>query len=98
MVLRKVMVCSSCPFLSFRLDLETLMTFLRTIAPGCDFIAVNFQTRKDERAAEIDGLLEAKAALHGGSLKGAKATAAEDAAARTVPSLVQADTGDDSEC
>jgi len=79
-------------------QLEQTMTFLRTIAPGCDFIAVNFQTRKDERAAEIDGLLEAKAALHGGSLKGAKATAAEDAAARTVPSLVQADTGDDTEC
>lgn len=33
--------------------------------PACDFITGNFTTRKDNRAAEIDGLEKAKAVLNG---------------------------------
>jgi len=35
------------------------LKFLRTIAPSCDYIAVNFELRKQNREAEIDGLKEA---------------------------------------
>merc|ERR1719161_1614810 len=45
---------------------ETLM-YLRSIAEGCDFMAANFELRKSNREAETDGLLEAEAALTGGS-------------------------------
>merc|ERR1719160_2386343 len=47
---------------------ETLM-YLRSIAEGCDFMAANFELRKSNREAEVDGLLEAQAALTGGSFK-----------------------------
>merc|ERR1719161_2282938 len=47
---------------------ETLM-YLRSIAEGCDFMAANFELRKSNREAETDGLLEAEAALTGGSFK-----------------------------
>ena len=30
--------------------------FLKDIAPGCDFMAVNFETRLTNRQAEMDGL------------------------------------------
>merc|ERR1719399_2160082 len=45
---------------------EALM-YLRSIAEGCDFMAANFELRKANREAETDGLLEAEAALTGGS-------------------------------
>merc|ERR1719235_221393 len=45
---------------------DTLM-YLRSIAEGCDFMAANFELRKANREAETDGLLEAEAALTGGS-------------------------------
>jgi len=45
---------------------EALM-YLRSIATGCDFMAANFELRKANREAETDGLLEAEAALTGGT-------------------------------
>merc|ERR1719174_3648100 len=47
--------------------LDDTMAFLRSIAPSCDYMAVNFELRKANREAEIDGLIEAGAALEGGS-------------------------------
>jgi len=46
--------------------LDDTMVFLRSIAPGCDYMAVNFELRKANREAEIDGLIEASASLAGG--------------------------------
>merc|ERR1719230_323796 len=46
--------------------LDDTMAFLRSIAPSCDYMAVNFELRKANREAEIDGLIEAGAALEGG--------------------------------
>lgn len=47
--------------------LDETMAYLKTIAPGCDYMAVNFELRKQNRAEEIEGLAEAKASLSGGS-------------------------------
>merc|ERR1719506_2139732 len=47
---------------------DTLM-YLRSIAEGCDFMAANFELRKSNREAEADGLLEAEAALTGGTFR-----------------------------
>merc|ERR1719199_384064 len=47
--------------------LDDTMAYLKTIAPSCDYMAVNFELRKQNRAEEIEGLAEAKAALDGGS-------------------------------
>merc|ERR1719453_2890199 len=47
--------------------LDETMAYLKTIAPGCDYMAVNFELRKQNRAEEIEGLAEAKASLQGGS-------------------------------
>jgi len=47
--------------------LDDTMTFLRSIAPSCDYMAVNFELRKANREAEIDGLIEAGASLQGGA-------------------------------
>jgi len=46
--------------------LDETMAYLKTIAPGCDYMAVNFELRKQNRAEEIEGLAEAKASLSGG--------------------------------
>ena len=46
-------------------SLTTTVAFLQQIAPGCDFIAVNFEQRLKNRQAEIDGLNKAKAILSG---------------------------------
>jgi len=48
-------------------DLDSTLEFLKEIAPGCDFIAVNFETRLKNRQAEVDGLNKAKAILQGAS-------------------------------
>merc|ERR1719174_1223769 len=48
-------------------DLDSTLAFLKEIAPGCDFIAVNFNTRLKNRQAEVDGLNKAKAILQGAS-------------------------------
>merc|ERR1719191_2165915 len=48
-------------------DLDSTLEFLKEIAPGCDFIAVNFDTRLKNRQAEVDGLNKAKAILQGAS-------------------------------
>merc|ERR1719161_3180208 len=40
--------------------LDETMAYLKTIAPGCDYMAVNFELRKQNRAEEIEGLAEAK--------------------------------------
>jgi hypothetical protein len=47
--------------------LDDTMAFLRSIAPSCDYMAVNFELRKANREAEIDGLIEAGASLQGGA-------------------------------
>merc|ERR1719487_2185153 len=47
--------------------LDETMAYLKTIAPGCDYMAVNFELRKQNRAEEIEGLAEAKASLSGGT-------------------------------
>merc|ERR1719453_3053581 len=49
--------------------LDDTMAFLRSIATSCDYMAVNFELRKANREAEIDGLIEAGAALEGGSFE-----------------------------
>jgi len=48
--------------------LDDTMAFLKSIAPSCDYMAVNFELRKANREAEIDGLIEAGASLQGGVL------------------------------
>merc|ERR1719265_1322735 len=48
--------------------LDDTMAFLRSIATSCDYMAVNFELRKANREAEIDGLIEAGASLEGGVL------------------------------
>merc|ERR1712159_285453 len=48
--------------------LDDTMAFLRSIATSCDYMAVNFELRKENREAEIDGLIEAGASLEGGVL------------------------------
>merc|ERR1719265_1854224 len=52
--------------------LDDTMAFLRSIAPSCDYMAVNFELRKANREAEIDGLIEASASLEGGHFADAK--------------------------
>merc|ERR1719395_127444 len=47
--------------------LDDTMAFLRSIASSCDYMAVNFELRKANREAEIDGLIEAGASLEGGT-------------------------------
>jgi hypothetical protein len=47
--------------------LDDTMKFLRSIAPSCDYMAVNFELRKSNREAEVDGLMGAKTALLGGT-------------------------------
>jgi len=49
--------------------LDDTLDLLKAIAPGCDFMAVNFELRKANRESEVDGLYEAKASLQGGSFK-----------------------------
>merc|ERR1719329_214988 len=49
--------------------LDDTLDLLKSIAPGCDFMAVNFELRKANRESEVDGLYEAKASLQGGSFK-----------------------------
>jgi len=46
--------------------LHETMSFLKSIAPSCDYMAANFELRKSNREAEIDGLMGAKTALLGG--------------------------------
>lgn len=48
-------------------QLDNTMAFLRSIAPSCDYMAVNFELRKQNRESEIDGLVEAGASLGGAS-------------------------------
>jgi len=38
--------------------------------PGCTFITKNFETRKRNRAAEVDGLEKAKGVLKGANFGG----------------------------
>jgi len=46
-------------------ELKSVMDYLKEIAPGCDFIAMNFKMRLTNRQLEKDGLLKAKAILQG---------------------------------
>merc|ERR1719446_1741178 len=47
--------------------MDDALMYLRSIAEGCDFMAANFEFRKQSREEETDGLLEAEAMLSGGS-------------------------------
>merc|ERR1719443_2044379 len=49
--------------------LDSTLQFLKELAPGCDFIAVNFETRLKNRQIEMDGLQQAKAVLQGASFE-----------------------------
>merc|ERR1719331_3442491 len=46
-------------------QLKSVMDYLKEIAPGCDFIAMNFNIRLTNRQMEVDGLKKAKAILQG---------------------------------
>merc|ERR1719197_702944 len=46
-------------------QLKAVMDYLKEIAPGCDFIAMNFNIRLTNRQMEVDGLKKAKAILQG---------------------------------
>merc|ERR1719160_1464496 len=46
-------------------ELDSIMSYLKEIAPGCDFIAMHFKMRLTNRQLEKDGLLKAKAILQG---------------------------------
>merc|ERR1719456_1602109 len=46
-------------------ELASIMSYLKEIAPGCDFIAMHFKMRLTNRQLEKDGLLKAKAILMG---------------------------------
>merc|ERR1719238_1439527 len=54
---------------SKKATLDDTLGVLRAMAPNCDFMAANFELRKSNREAEIDGLYEAKASLSGGSFE-----------------------------
>jgi len=47
--------------------LDSVMEEIKVAQPGCEFICINFETRKTNRQMEIDGLKKAKAILQGGS-------------------------------
>merc|ERR1719336_1018848 len=51
-------------------DLEVIMKRIQDAAPGCDFVAINFHVRSQNRKIEIDGLQKAKAILSGGVFHG----------------------------
>lgn len=44
-------------------SLDSVMEAIKGMAPGCDFIAVHYETRKKNRQIEKDGLLQAKTVL-----------------------------------
>eukprot|EP00929_Paragymnodinium_shiwhaense_P107683 TRINITY_DN73_c0_g1_i2.p1 TRINITY_DN73_c0_g1~~TRINITY_DN73_c0_g1_i2.p1 ORF type:complete len:722 (-),score=332.75 TRINITY_DN73_c0_g1_i2:161-2326(-) len=46
-------------------ELTALLDKIKAAEPGCDFIAVNFDVRTQNRQTEIDGLTKAKAILQG---------------------------------
>merc|ERR1719313_1703940 len=46
-------------------QLKAVMDYLKEIAPGCDFIAMNFGIRLTNRQMEVDGLKKAKSILQG---------------------------------
>lgn len=48
------------------LELDLVMGKLADAKPGCDFIAINYPTRLQNRQIEMDGLIKAKAILTGG--------------------------------
>jgi chromosome segregation ATPase len=50
-------------------NLDTTLDFLREIAPGCDFIAINFDTRMTNRQLEVDGLNQAKSVIQGADFR-----------------------------
>jgi len=48
-------------------ELDGVMEGIMSAEPGCNFMAINFKVRTENRQLEIDGLLKAKAILTGGS-------------------------------
>lgn len=48
-------------------ELDNFMSKMNDAVVGCDYITVNFDSRKKNRDTELDGLLKAKAILEGGA-------------------------------
>jgi len=48
-------------------ELDNFMSKMNDAQVGCDYITVNFDSRKKNRDTELDGLLKAKAILEGGA-------------------------------
>merc|ERR1719473_243010 len=52
-------------------DLTATLEYLKKLAPGCDYMAVHFETRLSNRQNEVDGLKQAKAVLKGAAFPSA---------------------------
>merc|ERR1719401_693128 len=52
-------------------SLEVVMAKIKAAEPGCDYFAINYPLRVQNRQIEVDGLLKAKAILQGGSFEAA---------------------------
>jgi len=47
-------------------ELETTLNKIGDATPGCDYLTINYETKRKNRQIEIDGLIKAKAILEGG--------------------------------
>lgn len=47
-------------------ELETTLNKIADATPGCDYLTINYETKRKNRQIEIDGLIKAKAILDGG--------------------------------
>jgi predicted nucleic acid-binding Zn-ribbon protein len=47
-------------------ELETTLNKIADATPGCDYLTINYETKRKNRQIEIDGLIKAKAILEGG--------------------------------
>jgi hypothetical protein len=47
-------------------ELETTLNKIGDATPGCDYLTINYDTKRKNRQIEIDGLIKAKAILSGG--------------------------------
>lgn len=47
-------------------ELETTLNKIGDATPGCDYLTINYETKRKNRQIEIDGLIKAKAILSGG--------------------------------
>jgi predicted nucleic acid-binding Zn-ribbon protein len=52
--------------LSKKAQLEGVLNKIADATPGCDYLTINYETKRKNRQIEIDGLIKAKAILEGG--------------------------------